>query len=223
MQYRTVIDTIDAINKDAAMLNVTPNGGVFTRKQFNNAGCNRWYALDTMRKHNAVVIDHVETFTVPARANISIRQFDEGRNIWRVVGSMNVCPEFPDYINIENVVYSGKFLNALVDFDEDVRAFLCRCDIDLHNCSGVSVNGDCSAFFFSNDTRVNIVFHPEYEGHRNFYRFNLDEFVKRGRTDIMGTAEWAERKAKQLAQESEERKFMAVHLRSVLANIDRMS
>lgn len=221
MKYGTIMDTMDSINRAAAALNVTPNGGTFTAKQFNDIRHYETPTLDTMRKRGAIVVDHVETFVVSAKVTIDIKT--PGQHWYpSIIGNVTMVNNATIDSIDGNAVAPITLLQTLADANEDLRKFFNDFDVIPNGFDGYTSFDKRLVRYDFNGFYVVVDFRPKCEGHRNFYRFDLAGFLKKSRAELNADADRAENKAKQLVRTSKEYKALAARIRDMIADINGM-
>lgn len=221
-----VVSIIRSIECAADALGVAAygdDGRTFTSREYKaeTKGLNI-RTLQTLRDNQAVIIDHVETFSIPARLTISVG--DPCRNCWyfKVNDKINI----PAPLNEHDITLMLKASNPVAVFSSmsaDIAKFFMNNDIhakDVQRCNYFS--RDCNKTIVVTDTaRIVIEYHSEVEGRRYHYRFNLSGYTHRWTRFLNDSADEYEQKAAKYQALADAKTAQAAKLRKLVANLDR--
>lgn len=178
--------------------------------------------LQTLRDNQAAIIDHVETFSIPARLTISVG--DPCRNCWffKVNGKINIPAPFNEH-DITLILKSSNPIAVFSSMSADIAKFFMDNDVhakDVQRCNYVS--RDCNKTIVVTDTaRVVIEYHPEVEGRRYHYRFNLCGYINRWARFLSDSADEYDQKAAKYRVIANEKSKQAAELRKFVASLNK--
>lgn len=177
--------------------------------------------LQTLRDNQAVIIDHVETFSIPARLTISVG--DPCRNCWyfKVNDRINIPAPFNEH-DITLMLKTSNPIAVFSSMSADVAKFLIDNDVhakDVQCCNYIS--RDSKTIVVTDTARVVIEYHPEAEGRRYYYRFDLCGYSNRWARFISDSADEYDQKAARCRAIANEKSKQAAELRKFVASLKK--
>lgn len=221
-----VISIIRSIECAADALGVAAygdDGRTFTSREYKDEtkGLNI-RTLQTLRDNQAVITDHVETFSIPARLTISVG--DPCRNCWffKVNNKINIPAPFNEH-DITLMLKASNPVAVFSSMSADIAKFFMDNDVhakDVKRCNYVS-HGSNKTIVVTDTARVVIEYRPEVEGRRYHYRFNLGGYSNRWARFLNDSADEYEQKAAKYRVTADAKSKQAAELRNFVASLSK--
>ena len=219
-----VFSVIQSIKRAADALGVAPygdDGRTFTTREYKAETKDLDIrTLQTLRDNQAVIVDHVEMFSIPARLTISVG--DPCRNCWyfNVNDKINVPAPFNEH-DITLMLQASNPVAVFSSMSADIAKFFANNNVrakDVKRCNYVS---RCSnkTIVITDTARVVIEYHPEFEGRRYHYRFDLNGYAHRWAGFLDDTAKEYEQKAAKYRADADAKDRRAAELRELVASL----
>lgn len=221
-----VSSIIRSIECAADALGVSPygdDGRTFTSREYKaeTKGLNI-RTLQTLSSNLAVIIDHVETFSIPARLTVSVG--DPCRNCWyfKVNDKINIPVPF----NENDITIMLKASNPIAVFSSmsaDIAQFFMDNDVHaegIERCNYFS-RGSKQTIIVTDTARVVIEYHPEVEGRRYYYRFDLRGYLRRQEYRINDAITYCEKQAAKYHELADAKTAQAAKFRKLAADLSK--
>lgn len=217
-----ITNNINSVERAANALGVSPygdDGRTFTAKEYKaeTDGMNVC-TLQTLRDNDAVIVDHMETFNGLARLTVTVRD----RHTWHFTTRDKI--NIPAPLNEHDITLMLRASNPVAAFSymsADLAKFFADNGIrtkDVKSCDYVGY--DCGKTVINMDaTSVLIDYRPEFEGRRNFYRFDLGGYVRRCSNFVNDDIRECEKEAAKYREKADEMDERAAKLRKLFADL----
>lgn len=219
-----VFSVIQSIERAADALGVAPygdDGRTFTAREYKAETKDlNIRTLRTLRDNQAVIVDHVEMFSVPARLIISVG--DPCRNYWyfNVNDKINILAPFNEH-DITLMLQASNPIAVFSSMSADIAKFFVNNNVrakDVKRCNCVS-RGSNKTIVITDTAHVVIEYHPEFEGRRYYYRFDLNGYAHRWIRFLDDTAKEYEQEAAKYRADADVKDKGAAELRRLVAGL----